>query len=192
MAGASKLAATVAALAAVGWVVAGGSGPGPAGQIEDPSPSPTSLVGDGWAFFSGVVEGEASSTDPAPGYDDHGMWVTLGHGSQGDIQVTTDPRMNGTRTRITNLFSQDNRGNLGSSMVTITNDGGAWTCPMTFIHQPTHKVPEGEIEQWAGWCEGTGAYAGLKAYLAWAYPGDGLYGFISAGDGPPMPEAPAS
>jgi hypothetical protein len=138
------------------------------------------------------VEGEASETWFTSEYEDNGISVGMGYVSQGDIQVTSDPRMNGTRTRTTNLFSQDNRGNLGSSLVTITNDQGAWTCPMTFLHQPTHKVPEGEIEQWAGWCEGSGAYVGLKAYLAWAYPADGIYGFISAGDGPPMPESPVS
>ena len=103
--------------------------------------------------------------------------------------------MTGARTLTTNLFSdadENGHGNVGSSLVTITNDEGAWTCPMTYIHHPTSTVAEGEIEQWAGWCEGSGAYAGLKAYLAWAYPTPGIYGFISAGDGPPMPEAPAS
>jgi hypothetical protein len=193
MAGTFKLVAAVAALAAVGWAIAGGPGPGPGpSQVDDPSPSPTSLVGEDWAFFSGTVTGEASSTDPDPGYEDNGILVTLGHGSQGDFLMTDDPRMNGTRTRTTNLFSQDGHGNLGRSLMTITNDEGAWTCPMTFIHQPTSRNPENEIEQWAGWCEGSGAYTGLKAYVAWAYPGHGVYGFISSGDGPPMPEAPAS
>ena len=190
MAGAFKLAAAVAAIAAVGWVVAGGSGQ-PL-QVAAPSPSPTSLVGEDWAFFSGEVVGEASNTDPEPGYDDHGILVTMGYGSQGDALVTDDLRMNGTRTRTTNVFSQDNHGNFGSSLMTITNDEGAWSCPMTFIHQPTYRNAEYEIEQWAGWCDGSGAYEGLKAYMAWAFPGEGVYGFISSGDGPPMPEAPQS
>jgi DNA-directed RNA polymerase specialized sigma24 family protein len=122
--------------------------------------------------------------DPADG---------MGFASQGDVLVTDDPRMNGTRTRTTNLFSDadDNGyGNLGSSLVTIANDEGSWMCPMTFIHYPTGKSAHGEIEDWAGWCEGSGAYAGLKAYLVFNL--DSVGGFISSGDGPPMPEAPAS
>ena len=70
---------------------------------------------------------------------------------------------------------------------------------MTFIHQLTDRNAAGEIEQWAGWCEGSGGYEGLKAYLAMRQPEDpassgrqDVYGFITSGDGPPMPEAPAS
>jgi|EndMetStandDraft_8_1072994.scaffolds.fasta_scaffold345946_1 hypothetical protein len=196
MIGTFKLAAAVAALAAVGWVVAGGSGPGPGpSQVDTPSPSPTSLVGDDWAFFSGTVEQSAdySETWATSEYEDNGVLVGMGFASQGDVLVTDDPRMNGTRTRTTNLFSDadDNGyGNLGSSLVTIANDEGSWTCPMTFIHYPTGKSAHGEIEDWAGWCEGSGAYAGLKAYLVFNL--DSVGGFISSGDGPPMPEAPAS
>jgi len=78
--------------------------------------------------------------------------------------------------------------------VTITNDEGLWTCPMTFIHYLTGRVGDSEIEQWAGWCEGSRAYEGLKAYLAYrqSISGDGqeIYGFIFSGDGPQMPEPP--
>ena len=204
MTGAFKLAAAVAVFAAVGWVATGGTGPRPGpSQAGAPSASPTSPMGDDWAFFAGTVDsGGASYTDADPGYDDHGMWVTMGHGSQGDTQVTNDPRMNGTRTRTINLFSDapdDSTANIGSALVTIANDDGAWTCPMTFIHYLTDKNAAGEIEQWAGWCEGAGAYEGLKAYLAMRQPEDlassgreDVYGFITTGDGPPMPEAPAS
>jgi hypothetical protein len=80
----------------------------------------------------------------------------------------------------------------------IANDDGNWTCPMTFIHYLTDENTAGEIEQWAGWCEGSGAYEGLRAYLAMRQPEDisssgrqDVYGFITSGDGPPMPEAPA-
>jgi hypothetical protein len=115
--------------------------------------------------------------------------------------VADDPRMNGTRTDIINLFSEGpdgSKANIGSALVAIVNDEGTWTCPMTFIHHLTDKSAAGEIEQWAGWCEGSGAYEGLRAYLAMGQPEDisssgrqDVYGFITSGDGPPMPEAPA-
>ena len=54
----------------------------------------------------------------------------------------------------------------------------------------THENPNGEFEQSARWCEGSGAYEGLKAYMTERE--EGIFGFISSGDGPPMPEAPAS
>ena len=49
-----------------------------------------------------------------------------------------------------------------------------------------HENPNGEFEQSARWCEGSGAYEGLKAYMTERE--EGIFGFISSGDGPPMPE----
>ena len=107
MAGAIKLAAAVAALAAVGWVVTGGTGPRDgAVQVDTPGPSPSSLVGEDWAFFSGRVD-YAKSTDSwfTSEYDDSGIHVSMGHSANGDRVVTDDPRMVGIRTRILNFFS---------------------------------------------------------------------------------------
>jgi hypothetical protein len=197
------LASAVAALAAVGWVATGGSGPGPApSQVEDPSPSPSTTAGEDWVFFSGTVNNDAVSyTDGDPGHEEHGVWISTGWGRRGDVQETDDPRMSGTRSGAFDLISEapdDSRANLGSALVTITNDEGAWTCPMTWIHFLTDRAAAGEIEQWAGWCQGSGGYEDLKAYLAvrqaeGSRGGDEeVYGFIFTGDGPPMPEAPAS
>lgn len=201
MAGTLKLAAVVAALAAVGWAVIGGTGPRDAAfQAGSSSPSPTAPAD--WAFFSGTMTFDG--TDRAPrqsSRDASGIWVDVEFGGTGHHMVTDDPRMTGTRTDVTTLFSDaadDSTGNIGSSLITIENDDGSWTCPMTFIHMVTDRNEAGEIEQWAGWCEGSGGYEGLKAYLAMRQPEDlassgrqGIYGFITSGDGPPMPEAPA-
>jgi hypothetical protein len=202
MAGASKLAAAIAVFATAAWVATGGTGPGPGPfQAGAPSPSPTTIVGDDWAFFSGTM-GFVGATDTAPSrtFIDNGMAVDLGFGFGDQTMVTDDPRMNGTRTGIINLFSDrpdDSTANIGSALVTIANDEGTWSCPMTFIHQLTDSNAAGEIEQWAGWCGGSGGYEGLKAYLAMRQPEDlassgrqDVYGFITSGDGPPMPEAP--
>ena len=107
MAGALKLAAAVAALAAVGWVVTGGTGPRQGAlQVEGPSPSPTSLVGEDWAFFSGRWDHSGSSDSWFTSeYEDNGVKVSLGYSAHGDVVVTDDPRMLGTRTRTLNLFS---------------------------------------------------------------------------------------
>ena len=161
------------------------------------------LAGEDWAFFSGTVDFDGSTgTVARQSFLDNGMSVDLGMGFGGQVMVTDDPRMNGTRTGTINLFSDrpdDSTANIGSALVTIANDDGSWTCPMTFIHHLTDKNAAGEIEQWAGWCEGSGAYQSLKAYLALRQPEDlassgrqDVYGFITSGEGPPMPEAPAS
>jgi hypothetical protein len=204
MTGAFKLAAAVAVFAAVGWVATGGTSPrlGPS-QAGAPSPSPASIAGEDPAFFSGTVDFEGqTSSGPSQSHDDNGLWVDMGMAGTGHTMVTDDPRMNGTRTDIINLFSDrpdDSTANIGSALVRIVNDAGTWTCPMTFIHHLTDKNAAGEIEQWAGWCEGAGAYEGLNAYLAMRQPEDpassgrqDVYGFITSGDGPPMPEMPPS
>lgn len=201
MAGALKLATAAAALAAVGWIAVAGSGSSPVSyQAGAPSPSPSYTAGQPWAFVSGTVDfSEATEDAEGLGYDEGHMWVTTGLGSAGAVLVTDDPRMNGTRTISLNLISEsadDSRANLGSALVSIANDEGAWTCPMTFIHFVTDRNADGEIEQWAGWCEGSAAYEGLKAYLAFRQAdggrGQDVYGLIIAGDQPAMPDAPAS
>jgi hypothetical protein len=204
MTGAFKLAAAVAVFAAVGWIATGGTGPRPGPpQAGAPSPSPTSMVGDDWAFFTGTVDFDGqTSTGASEAHEDNGASVAVGLGFRGHTMVTDDPRMNGIRSDTITLISDradDSTANVGSALVTIANDEGTWTCPMTFIHYVTDNNAAGEIEQWAGWCEGTRAYDGLKAYLAMRQPEDlassgrqDVYGFITSGDGPPMPEAPAS
>jgi hypothetical protein len=204
MTGAFKLAAAVAVFAAVGWIATGGTGPRPGPfQVGAPSPPPGGMVGNDWTFFSGTMDFDgATDSGPIRSFLENGMAVDLGMGFGGQTMITDDPRMSGTRTGIINLFSDrpdDSTANIGSALVTIANGEGTWTCPMTFIHHLTDKNAAGEIEQWAGWCEGTGAYEGLKAYLAMRQPEDlassgrqDVYGFITSGDGPPMPEAPAS
>ena len=203
MAGTLILATAAAALAAVGWVATGGSGPGPApSQVETSGPSPSSAAGEDWVFFSGTVDSDGVVyADADPGHEEHGVWVSTGGGKRGDVQMTDDPRMSGTRSSAFNLISEapdNSRANLGSALVTITNDEGAWTCPMTWIHYVTDRDADGEIEQWAGWCQGSGGYEDLKAYLAFRQQegqtsdGQDVYGFIFSGDGPVMPEAPAS
>jgi hypothetical protein len=204
MAGSFKLVAAVAVLAVVGWVATGGIGPRPGPfQAGAPSPSPTSIAGDDWAFFSGTMDFDgATDFAPSQSFVDNGLAVDLGFGFREQTIVTDDPRMTGTRSGIINLFSDrpdDATANIGSALVTIGNDEGTWTCPMTFIHYITDKNAAGEIEQWAGWCAGSGGYEGLKAYLAMRQPEalassgrQDVYGFITSADGPPMPEAPAS
>lgn len=129
------------------------------------------------------------------------MWIETGYTGDNHRQTTTDPRMTGTRSIVLDLLSDsadDSSGNLGQAIVTLTNDGGAWACPMTFIHVVTDKVAAGEIEQWAGWCDGAGGYEGLAAYLAFRQPEDpassgsqDVYGFIGTDGTLRMPEPPA-
>jgi hypothetical protein len=179
----------------VGSIVTSGTGPRRgAVQVDGPSPSPSSLVGEDWGFFSGRWDHSGSSDSWFTSeHEDNGVKFSIGFTGRGSILATDDRRMHGTRTFTSNLFSdadENGYGRLGSSLWTITNDEGAWTCSMTFVHFPTHRNPNGEFEQSAGWCEGSGAYESLKAYLTDRE--EGVFGFISSGDGPPMPEAAAN
>jgi hypothetical protein len=156
------------------------------------------LVGEEWAFFTGKL---SFNGQPLPGtpetYEDGGLFVSLGGGWTGQTMQTDDPRMTGRRTELGNTFADaldNNTVAISARLVTIENDDGAWTCPMMDV-----EVEDVGASQ-AGWCDGVGAYEGLRAYVAFDVGDPGataggsidVYGFITSGDGPPMPEAPAS
>jgi hypothetical protein len=198
MTGVLKLAAAAAILAVAGWALAGGVGQR-SDIVQAPSASPeaslTPVVGPDDAFFSGTLSLNGTSF---PGqettHEENGLYVISGWGWYGQRLTTDDPRMTGTRSEWSNGFSDaldNNTVGIGSSLVTIENEQGSWTCQITGIE----VMGVGSTD--AGWCAGAGDYEGLKAYVVFDHPQDSgagsnipVYGFITSGDGPPMPEAP--
>lgn len=177
--------------AGIASTMAQSAAPG-AGSVGEP------MVGEDWAFFTGKL---SFNGQPLPGtpetYEDGGLFVSLGGGWTAQTMQSDDPRMTGLRTELGNTFTDaldDDTVSISARLVTIETDEGAWACPMMDV-----AVADVGASQ-AGWCDGVGAYEGLRAYVAFDVGDAGataggsidVYGFITSGDGPPMPEAPIS
>jgi hypothetical protein len=205
MINAMKLGLAAALVAAAGWLVAGGSGlrldllqessPSPSPSAS-PSPDPAPLVGEDWAFFSGTLAFDGQPFGSSDIHQENGVEVDLGGaGFSGQTMTTDDPRMTGERTERANYLSDElgGSGGLSTNLVTIDTAEGSWTCPLTGIDVGDNGYTE------SGWCQGAGAYADLRAYVVFhngmgGGPGGTVpvFGFITSGDGLPMPELPAS
>ena len=74
-------------------------------------------------------------------------------------------------------------GTIRSIRSVIENDGGTWACETTLLMV-------GDTESDTGWCTGAGDYEGLRAYLVIDRFND-VAGYITSGDGPPLPEVSA-
>lgn len=187
-----KVAAVVAVITVGGLAVSRvGSGPGPiagAPGVEAPS------VTEEWAFFTGTITKGGTEDLPALSepFTENGLTVDLGGwGQAGRPIVTDDPRMTGTQSVRFHHFTDPSDGSsIIAVLSTIENDAGAWTCPLIAL-----SVTGGSYSQ-AGWCEGVGGYAGLRAYFALGRdvpPSDvEVSGFITSADGLPFPEAPTN
>ena len=116
-----KLAAAVAALAVVGWVVTGGTGTRQgASQCIPPALHRAAWWAPTGRSFAGRVD-YARSTDSwfTSEYEDSGIRVGMGYSAHGDVVVTDDPRMVGTGTRTLNFFSRPTRMAMGISAAPV-------------------------------------------------------------------------
>lgn len=182
---------TVATLTGVIAALALGAGlvvPGLVAEDEvAPAGADTGLVASDWAFFEGSFEGDPERISPTEYLlDQQGLQVSLGGSYSGVSLQASDPRMDGTWTPVINEFTDPYTGDgIWSNTVTIENGDGAWTCLMTGVRNG---------RQWqssdSGWCDGSGAHAGLRAFIAWVerpddIEGPDVVGYVSSGDGPP-------
>ena len=99
--------------------------------------------------------------------------------------------MDGTLTETNNGFTtargiplpaDATGGTIRSIRYVIENDGGTWTCE-------TSSLVVGDVQGDSGWCTGVGDYEGIRAYLV--IDGNDVAGYITSGDGPPLPEVSA-
>ena len=196
--GRSRSMFTATRLAAVVTLVALGSGltlsgllTGPRDEAIGPPGAEEPMVGDEWAFFSGTRLGGSMAASGEKTLE-NGMDVRLGQIYGGGGLVTDDPRMSGTFTVTDNSFTvaggtpmlaDGTGGAIWSSRGVIENEGGTWTCDIV-------AVEVGDVLADGGWCTGAGDYEGLRAYLAIVGFSE-VAGYITSGDGPPLPELSA-
>ena len=187
---------TTTRIAAVVSIVVLGSGLALSGLVVRPGDeaigppgAAAPLVGDDSGFFSGVRFGGSMAAGGERTVE-NGMEVRLGQRYTGGGLKTDEPRMNGTFAETNNGFStakgiplpaDATGGTIRSIRYVIENDGGTWTCETT-------ALMVGDTESDTGWCTGAGDYAGLRAYLVIDGFND-VAGYITSGDGPPLPEA---
>jgi hypothetical protein len=196
--GRSRSMFTATRIAAVVTLVALGSGlalsgfvSGPGDEATGPPGAEAPLVGNEWAFFSGTRFGGSIAAGGERTVE-NGMDVRLGRRYTGGGLKTDDPRMNGTFTETSNSFSvaggtstlaDGTGGAIWSHLNVIENEGGTWTCEAS-------SLEVGEILSENGWCTGSGDYEGLRAYMVFVGFNE-VAGYITSGDGPPLPEASA-
>ena len=149
-------------------------------------------VGDDWAFFSGTLRFDGTNDGYAEVQAINGLTVQTGEAWVDQTLTASDPRMTGTRAEVDNTYqnlSGENGGSSGAiwaSMVTIEADGGRWSCQLD-------GLSVGSSSSESGWCEGLDGFAGLRAFVAFDI-GDAsgndqidVSGYITDGDGPPVP-----
>ena len=146
---------------------------------------------DDWAFFSGEMryDGQLPSGSGSREYTENGLTVFVGPlGYAGQTFTTTDDRLTGKRSELaTTILNDDDTAGSGIWMERsiIENEDGAWTCVLTNIS----NLEAGGLDETAqsGWCDGSGAYDGYRAYLAIGAEEGGrlsVSGFVSNADGP--------
>lgn len=172
--------------------------------VNDDSQAPANVTGTetaiavpaDWAFFSGELRYDGKL--PASGTGsrertENGLTAfssTIGYTDQSF--TTTDDRLTGKHSELaTTLLSDDDDGSvIWMRRSLIENENGAWTCLLSKVSHPAMEAPDGA--PLSGWCDGSGAYDGQRAYLAMAIPGFGgvggerfdVSGFVSSAEGP--------
>ena len=185
--------ATIATLA-IGYALIGQ----PIDEVETrPAATSPELVGDDWTFFEGTVTLDGhrlNNPDQRETEAVNGLVVETALGWEGQTVLTSDPRMTGSRTELNNVFERLSgdgdapQGWISASVNTIETDHGSWSCRMEGV---------GDLGAESGWCDGAGGLEGLRAFIAIDLDDAGPYsvlpvvGYITAGEGPPFPEAPA-
>jgi len=186
---ATRIAAVVTLVALGSGLALSGFVSGPGDEATGPPGAEAPLVGNEWAFFSGTRFGGSMAAGGERTVE-NGMDVRLGERYTGGGLKTDDLRMNGTFTETNNSFSfvggtptlaDGTGGAIWGIRHVIENEGGTWTCEMAAIEV-------GEILSDSGWCTGAGGYEGLRALLVIVGFND-VAGYITSGDGPPLPEA---
>jgi hypothetical protein len=188
---ATRIAAVVSIVVLGSGLALSGLGLRPGDEAAGPPGAEAPLVGDEWGFFSGTRFGGSMAAGGEKTVE-NGMDVRLGERYTGGGLKTDDPRMNGTLTEISNGFrvargiptpADGTDGAIWSVRHVIENEGGTWTCETTTLEV-------GDVGSASGWCTGAGGYEGLRAYLASGGSND-VAGYITSGDGPPLPEVSA-
>jgi hypothetical protein len=172
------------------------AGAAPVALAQSPSGSPAPIVGQGDGWFAGTLtfDGEPLTGTPQS-HQENGLWVSEGSGFRGQTMQSDDPRMTGKRTvvrsDVTDSMS-DSTAAFTRLLALIATGDGTWTCDLYEVW----VADSGDTQ--SGWCEGAGGHEGLRAYVvfdAGRADADGrlpVTGFITSGDGPPLPEAPPS
>jgi hypothetical protein len=163
---------------------------------QSPGPSSAPIVGEGDGWFSGTLTFDGEQLPAAPqSHQENGVWVIVGSGFSGQTMQSDDPRMTGKRTVYRSDFTDslsDSTAGFTRLLAMVETVDGTWTCDLYEVW----VADSGDTQ--SGWCEGTGALEGLRAYVVFdlgrADPGGKLpvMGFITSRDGLPMPEAPVS
>jgi hypothetical protein len=175
-------------------ILLAGTATGSLAQSADGTPVP--IVGEGDAWFTGTLRFDGTELPGSPAsHEEHGLWVTEGRGFRDQTMRSDDPRMAGKRTvqriDITDALS-DAAAGFTRLLATIETDDGTWTCDLYEVWVAT----SGDTQ--SGWCEGAGALYGLRAYVVFETGNADasgtlpVIGFITSGDGPPMPAAAPS
>ena len=198
MLSATRVIAAAAVLTVGSGLVLSGLVRGPGDGMTPPGAQAQVDVPDDWAFFTGTLRYDGRSL-PHPPYPpdeefaENGLIVSLNSGWQGQTFETTDPRMTGRRLERDSGFDDLAGGaSIWKTLDTIENEGGTWSCSLIGLSNGP-----GDVQ--GGWCEGAGAYDGLRAYLVINAIEDSgpmatvpVMGFISNGDGPPAPDPVSS
>ena len=172
----------------------------PIDEVETrPAATSPELVGDDWTFFEGTLAFDGNTFDDADQRETeavNGLIVETALGWEGQTLSTSDPRMTGSRTEVGNSFEKITgggdvpQGYVSASINTIETDLGSWSCRM-------QGAVVGDLGAESGWCDGSGGLEGLRAFILIDVHNTGAFnivpivGYITAGDGPPFPEAPA-
>lgn len=156
------------------------------------------VVGDDWTFFRGTVRLDGSRVQPVETYSESGMAIEYIGGWEGQTMEADDPRMTGTRTDISTVWTGQHEGNpayLFTGRVMLENDEGGWTCATSGVDIEGSTGGSGDVSSENGWCDGHGEYAGLRAFVAFDWRDAGMFtvhdfwGYITSRDGPaPIPE----
>ena len=125
------------------------SGGATAAPSVAPTPEPTAPLG----LFTGHDKCRDAPEPTGAGPDE--VWITCD-------RVATDPRLSGTLLGENHGFGNDPSLYSSWAKLTLTNDGGTWTCDEMMMAPMEGEGGAGFRDQV---CVGEGAYKGLTAYL---------------------------
>ena len=152
------------------------------------------VVPDDWAFFTGemVYDGNWPTREEQPTRykTEDGLVVSYDpFGYEGQTFTTTDPRLTGKRSELESAWFENgvDGAQIWTELSRIENEDGAWTCTLA----QTDAADGSTASPQSGWCEGSEAYEGYRAFMALDPVGEvGAFskftvtGFVSNADGP--------
>ena len=149
------------------------------------------VVPDDWAFFTGEMRYDGQTpggAGPSAEWEENGLTVWYEPaGYAGQTFTTTDARLTGKRSELESVSFENgvDDSQIWTERSRIENEDGAWTCVLT----QTDVADGSTASPQSGWCEGSDAYDGYRAFMTLGEgsgPGSRLSvsGFVSNGDGP--------